>query len=41
MNEKTTDALLKLIDNLIDVVNKNVKNINDLAQEIADLKAKQ
>ena len=40
MNEKTTDALLKLIDNLIDVVNKNVKNINDLAQEIADLKAK-
>ena len=40
MNEKTTDALLKLIDNLIDVVNKNVKNINDLAQEIAELKAK-
>ena len=41
MNEKNTDQLLKLIDDLIDVVNKNVKNINELAKEIAELKAKQ
>jgi len=40
MNEKNTDALLKLINSLISVVDKNVDSINRLAQEIADLKAK-
>ena len=40
MNEKNTDQLLKLIDDLIKLVGKNVDNINRLAQEIADLKAK-
>ena len=40
MNDKNTDALLKLINNLIGLVEKNVDNINRLAQEIADLKAK-
>ena len=38
MNEKNTDALLKLISNLISVVDKNIDNINRLAQEIVDLK---
>ena len=38
MNEKNTDALLKLLNSLISVVNKNVDSINRLAQEIADLK---
>ena len=41
MNEKNTDALLKLINNLISVVDKNIDNINRLAKEIAELKAKQ
>ena len=40
MNEKNTDALLKLINSLISVGDKNVDSINRLAQEIADLKAK-
>ena len=40
MNDKNTDALLKLINNLISLVNKNVDNINRLAEEIADLKDK-
>ena len=40
MNEKNTDHLLKLIDNLINVVRKNVDNINRLAEEIAELKKK-
>ena len=40
MNEKNTDQLLKLIDDLIGVVKKNVDSINRLAKEIADLKAK-
>ena len=40
MNEKNTDQLLKLIDDLIKLVGKNVDNINILAKEIADLKAK-
>ena len=40
MNDKNTDALLKLINNLISLVEKNVDNINRLAEEIADLKAK-
>ena len=40
MNEKNTDHLLKLIDDLIKLVGKNVDNINKLADEIAELKAK-
>ena len=40
MNEKNTDHLLKLIDDLIKLVGKNVDNINKLAEEVADLKAK-
>ena len=40
MNEKNTESLLDLINNLISLVNKNVDNINRLAEEIADLKAK-
>ena len=40
MNDKNTDALLKLINHLISLVNKNVDNINRLAEEIAELKAK-
>ena len=40
MNEKNTDALLKLINNLISVVDKNVDNINRLAEEIVRLKEK-
>ena len=40
MNEKNTDQLLKLLNDLISLVGKNVDNINDLAKEIADLKAK-
>jgi len=38
MNDKNTDHLLKLIDDLINVVKKNVDNINELAKEIAELK---
>jgi len=38
MNEKNTDQLLKLIDKLITVVRKNVDDINELAEEIANLK---
>jgi len=40
MNEKNTDALLQLINSLINLVEKNVDNINRLADEIAKLKAK-
>jgi cell division septum initiation protein DivIVA len=40
MNEKNTDQLLKLMDDLIKLVGKNTDNINDLAREIAELKAK-
>ena len=40
MNEKNTDQLLKLIDDLIKLVGKNVDNINRLAEEVAELKAK-
>ena len=40
MNEKNTDHLLKLIGDLIKLVGKNVDNINKLAEEVADLKAK-
>ena len=39
MNEKNTDQLLKLMDDLIKLVGKNVDNINILSQEIAELKA--
>ena len=39
MNEKNTDALLQLINSLINLVEKNVDNINRLADEIAKLKA--
>ena len=38
MNEKNTDALLKLIGSLLKIVDKNVNNINILAKEIAELK---
>ena len=41
MNEKNTESLLDLINKLITVVSKNADNINDLAKEIAELKAKQ
>ena len=37
MNEKNTDHLLKLIDDLIKLVGKNVDNINKLAEEVEDL----
>jgi hypothetical protein len=40
MNEKNTQSLLDLINKLITLVGKNVDNINRLAEEIADLKAK-
>ena len=40
MNEKNTDQLLKLMDDLIKLVGKNVDNINKLAEEVAELKAK-
>jgi hypothetical protein len=40
MNEKNTQSLLDLINKLITVVSKNADNINDLAKELADLKAK-
>ena len=40
MNEKNTDHLLKLLDDIIKLVGKNTDNINDLAKEIAELKAK-
>ena len=33
MNEKNTDALLKLIGSLLKIVDKNVNNINILAKE--------
>ena len=38
MNEKNTDQLLKLLNDLIKLVGKNVDNINKLADEIAELK---
>jgi len=38
MNEKNTDQLLKILDDLIKLVGKNVDSINDLAKEIAELK---
>ena len=40
MNEKNTQSLLKLIDDLIKLVGKNVDNINKLGEEVAELKAK-
>ena len=41
MNEKNTDQLLSLIDKIIKLVSKNADHIDELAKEIADLKAKQ
>ena len=38
MNEKNTDHLLKVINDLINLVGKNVDSINKLAEEIAELK---
>jgi len=38
MNEKNTDQLLKLFDELIKLVGKNTDHINALAKEIAELK---
>ena len=40
MNEKNTDQLLKLLDDLIKLVGTNTDHINKLADEIANLKAK-
>ena len=40
MNEKNTDHLLKLIDDLIKLVSTNVDNINKLAAEVKELKTK-
>ena len=40
MNDKNTDQLLKLLNDLISLVGKNTDHINDLAKEIAPLKAK-
>ena len=40
MNEKNTDQLLNLINELVKLVGKNTDQINRLAQEIAELKAK-
>lgn len=38
MNEKNTDHLLKIINDLIKLVGKNTDHINKLADEIAELK---
>ena len=38
MNEKNTDQLLKLMDDLIKLVGKNTDHINKLADEIAELR---
>ena len=38
MNEKNTDHLLKLIDDLIKLVGTNTDHINKLAKAIAALK---
>ena len=40
MNKECVESLLDLINKLITVVSKNADNINDLAKEIAKLKAK-
>ena len=40
MNEKNTDQLLSLIDKIIKLVSKNAEHIDELADEIAKLKAK-
>ena len=41
MNKESMDQLLKLFDDLIKLVGKNTDHINELAKEIAELKAKQ
>ena len=38
MNEKNTEALLDLIHKIITLVGKNADHINELADEIAELK---
>jgi len=38
MNEKNTQSLLDLINNLITLIGTNTDNINRLAEEIAELK---
>jgi len=40
MNETTTNKLLDLLRVLVEKVNTNANNINKLAKEIAELKAK-
>ena len=40
MNNQTAEKLLDLLRELVDKVNTNAKNINKLAKEIAELKAK-
>ena len=40
MNEKNTDQLLNLLNELVELVGKNTDQINKLAQELAELKAK-
>ena len=40
MNKKNTDQLLNFINELVKLVGKNTDQINRLAQEIAELKAK-
>ena len=40
MNKESMDQLLKLFDDLIKLVGKNTDHINELAKEIAELKAK-
>ena len=38
MNEKNTESLLDLINILVALVGKNTDHINELADEIAELK---
>ena len=38
MNEKNTESLLDLINKLVELVGTNTDHINELAQEIAELK---
>ena len=41
MNEKNTESLLDLINKLVKLVGTNTDHINELADEIAKIKAKQ
>jgi len=40
MNKESMDQLLKLINELVRLVGTNTDHINELAKEIAELKAK-